>query len=224
MKYKKIFNKASEKNFIIFLLSIISYPFSRLFAQIKVSPNIITILSVITLIIGSYYLYLFKLYLFFIFFSLSIILDFVDGQVARISNQVNRSSFRFDHFTDLFKISLIILVNCLIYNKLEVWLIGFVINFLFLFYVILNHDLGYVLILKKKIFFKKKYYINNYFFRKNITRSLIIILTQFNSHSFLIFYFTPLDIMYFRLFMIYLGILFAYRINQIILTLIKIKK
>jgi len=97
--------EAAKNNIIVYILGRFSYPFSVVFAKIGVTPNQITTLSSLLAILSSLALvYDDGWKLFVLFWSLSLLLDFCDGTVARMTDQVRKTAFRYDHTSDLFKI------------------------------------------------------------------------------------------------------------------------
>ena len=82
---KKYFTKNSSTNFIILIISYISYPLSLILKKTPFSANLITLNSLFFGIFSIYFI-IFKnnFSLFLLFFYFSIILDFCDGQVARM--------------------------------------------------------------------------------------------------------------------------------------------
>jgi phosphatidylglycerophosphate synthase len=146
MKYskvvnEKIFTKIAQKNILIYWLSIIAYPFSVILSKIKVTPNQITTCSLIFCTISFYFLIIHSLKYFCFFYIISSILDLCDGQVARIKNNITKSKLNFDHLSDIFKISLILLGIGIFYNLIIIWIVVFITNSLFLFLMVL-HELN----------------------------------------------------------------------------------
>jgi phosphatidylglycerophosphate synthase len=81
-----------------------------------------------------------------------VILDLCDGQVARIKNKINKSILNFDHLSDIFKISLILLGIGIFYNLEIIWILAYVTNFLFLFLMLLHQI---IIDINKKVTIKK---------------------------------------------------------------------
>ena len=161
----KYFNNASINNFLIWLLSYLVFPISRIFAFFKISPNFLTFLSLIFTFTAFYFLINDQYFLFSLFWFLNIVFDYCDGQVARLTNKVNKTAFRFDHLSDILKISVILLGSAIYYKNENLWIVIFITNFLFLFFIILNHSTQKIVDQKKKIFIffliisnRKKFY------------------------------------------------------------------
>jgi phosphatidylglycerophosphate synthase len=70
------------------------------------------------------------------------LLDFCDGTVARMANKVSKSAFRYDHLSDLFKISLVILGVGIRYDEYLIWILAFSGGFVFLYADSLNRELN----------------------------------------------------------------------------------
>jgi phosphatidylglycerophosphate synthase len=68
------------------------------------------------------------------------LLDFCDGTVARMANKVSKSAFRYDHLSDLFKISLVILGVGIRYNETLIWVMAFSACFVFMYGDALNRE------------------------------------------------------------------------------------
>ena len=140
MRNNIYFNSASINNALIWVVSILVYPISKFFAFLKIKPNSLTFFSVIFTVLAFYFLIINQYFLFLFFWLLNIIFDFCDGQVARISKNVNKSLLRFDHLSDVFKISIIFLGTAIHLKDESLWILIFSTNFFYLFYVILNHS------------------------------------------------------------------------------------
>ena len=218
------FNNASINNVLIWVISLLVYPVSKLFIFLKISPNSLTFFSIIFTAIAFYLLINEQYYLFSFFWFLNIVFDFCDGQVARITKKVNKSAFRFDHLSDIVKISLFLLGLAIYYKNDDLWVIIFITNFTFLFFIILSHST------QKTTDFKKKnnHFFFNYFKTENILiaiiKILIPVITKFNGHSLLLFFFLPISIKICLIILIYFNILFIFGIFKTINQLIKTAK
>ena len=76
------------------------------------NPNIITAINIIPSIISLYFLYNTNYFLFFIFLIIRIILDCLDGHVARKYNKITNFGDKFDHYTDLIFYLILITLLC----------------------------------------------------------------------------------------------------------------
>jgi len=85
----------------LFKRRLIILPLSKLFYKIKLKPNHITVFMLICSILASSFLIFFNSFILFsIFIFLTMILDGVDGTLARISNQVTSFGGFFDSTLD----------------------------------------------------------------------------------------------------------------------------
>ena len=92
--------------------SMITYKFVDIIANEKMEPNIITISNIIPSFLSLYFLYHHNYVLFIIFLVIRLILDCLDGHVARKYNKITNFGNKLDHYTDLiFYIILIILLT-----------------------------------------------------------------------------------------------------------------
>jgi phosphatidylserine synthase len=121
---KKFFTKTTEINFLMLGISYLVYPLSFILVKLKIRPNLITFVSLLLTIYASYEFTLGNFKLFGFFLILSILLDFCDGQVARISKFINKTAFNFDSLSDLLKIFIIILSSAIYYNTKLYWIIS----------------------------------------------------------------------------------------------------
>lgn len=93
-------------------------PMVRLCIKLKISPNMVTAISVNVLIFGFYHLFHDSVLLFALCWVVYFVLDCVDGCLARASNQVTMFGDWFDHTRDF--IALMILLLILAYkNKIS---------------------------------------------------------------------------------------------------------
>ena len=218
------FNSASLNNVLIWVISLIVFPLSKFFVSIKISPNNLTFFSLLLTIFAFYYLINDNYLYFTLFWTGNVILDFCDGQVARLSRKVNKSAFRFDHLSDIIKISLILLGLAIYYKNDNLWIVIFITNFNFLFYIILNHSVQKTVNLNKK----NNHFFFNYFKSENILiaiiKILIPVMTKFNGHSLLLLFFLPINIKMCLIILIYFNILFLFGILKTSNHLIKTTK
>ena len=160
-----------------------------------------------------------NLYGFISFWFFSYILDYADGTLARMTNSVGKTALRYDHISDLLKISLIFLGFGLYYNDHAIWILTFSSAVFYLFYTVLNHQLSFIqkLAVNSSILLNTKKNKNyNYQFlkqkrleRKNQLKlifknipfpkklilhllNLLLTIIIINGHTLLIFFFIPL--------------------------------
>ena len=114
--YNKIPSKFLFKYFFIPL----AWPITFLFVNLGVSPNQATLIRLVTHIIAYLFILLGNFLLGYILIYLAIILDCVDGQIARTTNRATFFGKFFDGWLDcLFEISFIFFVSLAISTKDE---------------------------------------------------------------------------------------------------------
>jgi phosphatidylglycerophosphate synthase len=178
---KYVNNQAVLYNPIMIFLYRISFPLSILFNYLKIKPNTISFFSLFFCLISAFFILKNNSFFFALFWSLSILLDFCDGTVARLSNY--RSNFRFnlDHYLDLIKITLIVLIFSIEYNDKSIWIISCLFIFLMFFNEVVSFDLSKIssnfLITEVK----------SYNFLFIVYKSLYTIFFTFNAHTLFIF-------------------------------------
>jgi predicted neutral ceramidase superfamily lipid hydrolase len=132
---------AAKNNIVIYLIGRLSYPFTVLLVKIGFSPNQITTLSIIFAIFASASLIFDSGWTWFLLcWTISLLLDFCDGTAARMTGQVRRTAFRYDHTSDLFKIFIVILGVAIRFDDVWVWIIALSVVFFVMYYTVLNHD------------------------------------------------------------------------------------
>ena len=142
-RFLKYGNKHCSVSPIMALMYLIAYPIALLFSKIRIKPNLVTFFSFLFSTFAFASLCYSQILLFFIFWLIAYLLDFVDGTLARMTNQIRTKALRFDHHSDLIKIFLIFLGFGVYFDKINVWVMCFISACLYLFYTILNHDLNY---------------------------------------------------------------------------------
>lgn len=198
---KKYFTKNSSTNFIILIISYISYPISLIFKKTPFSANLITLNSLLFGIFSVYFIIFkdnFSLFLFFFYFS--VILDFCDGQVARMKRTVNKTEFDLDTNVDLLKNCIIFIFIGFFYDDAFYWICTCLLIFLYT-YFIKTH-----LIISK---IQKSKNINNNIKKINILVHLKIIFLSINAHTFLIIPLMLINLKYAFIILIYMCGLFG---------------
>jgi len=214
---KYINHKGVDSNFILLLIYRIAYPFAVLLHTLKFTPNQITTTSIFFTILGFFSLTSSLNSIWFIsFWSLAILFDFCDGTVARMTLNIGKTEFRYDHISDLLKISLIILGIGIHYNNYLVWVISFISVFIFLFSDLLNYQLDYALNKKevknnRKVSNKLKHAILNARLRNSsglvaiivkndtlfkVVKNIYTIFFTVNGHTLFIFIFAQYSLAY----------------------------
>lgn len=119
-----------------------AYPFALVLRILRLSPNQITTLSLLSAALAAYALTLQLDAWFYLFWAGAVLLDFCDGTVARMTGEIRKTAFRYDHSSDLGKIFLVILGCGCRYESTQIWVLSASAIFFFMFYMVLNHDLG----------------------------------------------------------------------------------
>jgi len=141
----------ADVNVIQLLMYRIAYPFAVLLNKLHLSPNQITTLSLTFSMLAFVALVADEGWVWFsICWGVSVLLDFCDGTVARMTNRISKPAFRYDHMSDLFKLFLMFLGTGLRYDTNLVWLVSSSVLFLFMYYTVLNHELNNVRKLAEK--------------------------------------------------------------------------
>lgn len=120
-------------------------PIATIAKKIGFTPNGLTLISCIFSVLAFASLVISNLYSFVAFWFVAYILDYADGTLARMTNSKGKTALRYDHFSDLLKIILIFLGFALYYDNQIIWILTFGATSLYLFYTILNHELGNVI-------------------------------------------------------------------------------
>ena len=170
---------AIEANFIMFYLYKITFPISIFFYKIKISPNVISIFSLLFGLTSSLFLlFNFKL-IFTLFWLFSLILDFCDGTVARLSKTKSNLNFNIDHYFDLIKISFFFFIFSFSNkNNITITLLILLIYFLLFFIEILNTDLAHI---------RNGLNLTNVSNKSSILYKVYTILFSFNAHTLFLF-------------------------------------
>jgi phosphatidylglycerophosphate synthase len=131
-------------NILLYSMYRAAYPFASFLNSLKISPNVITTLSLVSSILSFIVLVFDDGYiLFLVFWAMTILFDFCDGTVARMSDNISKSAFRYDHMSDLFKVSLIILGTGIHYNEQLIWILTFAAAFVFNYADMLNREINF---------------------------------------------------------------------------------
>lgn len=104
----------------------------------KLTPNFVTAASLLTGIFACVSLGFQNVGLFFMFWTTSYLLDFVDGTLARMTSKLSSFPLDIDHFSDLIKLSLMFIGFGLYYSETVVWLLSSLAMFGFLFWDSIN--------------------------------------------------------------------------------------
>lgn len=145
--YAGYVNKAAvENNSVLLLMYRLAYPFAFLLNRLRISPDQITTLSVLSAIVAFLSLLLHASAAWFcLFWGLAILFDFCDGTVARMSSRIATRAFRYDHMSDIFKMSLVVIGVAIHFDDVILWGLCSTFVFVHLYSEIVSHDLRHVL-------------------------------------------------------------------------------
>lgn len=122
-------DKIAKEVPLIKLLYFLSNPVSQIFYYFSISPNTITTLSNICLILSCIFLMsIDNIFLFTLSYFMSIILDLSDGVVARATQRTTTIGAYYDYVSDRFKIILFILCVGAKYADNFIWITCFYTN------------------------------------------------------------------------------------------------
>jgi phosphatidylglycerophosphate synthase len=244
-KYLSFANKgAVEHNPILACLYAVALPLALLAKKVRLTPNTVTLWSLIFAALAFFALAISDAILFTVFWLLAYVLDFVDGTLARMTGQVEMSAFDFDHISDILKITIIFLGFGLYFRDDLVWILSFLSSALYVLYTLLNHELNWVRksknITKKTQtatkpspeksnfpdqFFTIKRNFQLYFLtrpnQKKITQVLITTFTVIHAHTLLIFFLIPLNLYFAYVLLTYFLTLICYQMLDRVLQLKK---
>ena len=133
-----------QENIVSYCLFYIAFPLVYLFRLLKVSPNVVTTLGNLAAILAFVFLLgsgtsLIAALLWF----LSVLLDHSDGALARVTERVRKHKFRYDHFSDILKISFLFLLISLIHENNLVVICATFNSVMFLFREVLLLNLNF---------------------------------------------------------------------------------
>ena len=123
------------------LIYTITRPILILAIKMNLSPNFITTLSLIFSIASLLLAITFQnITIYIVSNIISVLLDYVDGPLARSMKRTRKSEFRYDHYSDLIKINIFVFSIAFFYGDKLVNTISQLFIILFLLFTILNHD------------------------------------------------------------------------------------
>jgi phosphatidylglycerophosphate synthase len=197
------------------ILYFITRPILRIANIIGISPNGVTLASLLSALAASMTAIYFKnLVLFILLNTVSVLLDHVDGPLARLNNQVRKYEFRTDHYSDLIKIVFFTCSLTLFYNDWLVDIVSRVFIIIFLLFTIINHDHNHIV---SKI--------DSGVHKEQKPKSkLVIFLTEFEGAMYLIIIFSSINKYTLIAALGYNLILLIIYISKISVNLIRIQK
>jgi phosphatidylglycerophosphate synthase len=172
------------------------------------TPNQITLFSLLSSLVAFAGLALNQINFFFLFWALSVIADFADGTLARLTS--NFSKFRFDHYTDVFKIGIVLLGMGIYFENPEVWLSTSFAMFSFFVFTSLN-DSKSVKLPPQQTYKGTKVRPETGNQSKSRLRDIrsvtLVTLFTFNGHSLLLFFLIPLNEIFAVAALLYIGVI-----------------
>ncbi|MFA5879140.1 MAG: CDP-alcohol phosphatidyltransferase family protein [Candidatus Margulisiibacteriota bacterium] len=133
-------NQATKTIPVLWLFYISFIPLTKVLIFFKITPNIITTVSNIFVLIACYFLFIPASPIFFsIFWLLALGFDVCDGMVARKCKLATANGSFYDHTSDQLKLIFLFLTIALKYNDIVIWTIAFLSCSLFLFLGVLNN-------------------------------------------------------------------------------------
>ncbi len=192
----------------------LAYPFAYQLNKLNFSPNLITSLSLVFSILAFAALVFDQGYMLFcLYWALAVLLDFCDGTVARMANKVSKRAFRYDHMSDIFKISLLLLGVGIHFDNLAYWILSSTLIFTYTYSEILTHDSKNISTRnslsdppvhqaqsiaaqtdKKRLrerFLLIGFVTQQFPMAVSVARQIYIVLTTFNGHTLLVFFVLP---------------------------------
>ena len=134
--------KAVGNNILLLFMYRLAHPVAYTLNTLGLRPNHITVISIIAALVAALALvHRGNEWLFCFFWSLSLLMDFCDGTVARMSNLKPKSAFRFDHNSDLVKISMLMIAVGWREEETIIWLLVCSALFCFLYYSTVSEEL-----------------------------------------------------------------------------------
>lgn len=179
-----------SENFLIWTVYQLTKPVAKCFGSLGITPNVLTFCSLLLVAISNYFIIIQGHHMIFtLFWIIAIFLDFVDGQVARMTNKTRKHSFSFDHTGDLAKICSTFISISIRYQSNYLWIITTLAICTVLFSDKLNADLAYALKDKSESSLTqptKK--------RNCVITNVYTIFFTFNSHSLFLFPFALVNV------------------------------
>jgi phosphatidylglycerophosphate synthase len=209
--------KLIKSSFLNYIMYYISSPLVYLSCKFKLTPNILTTVSIFFSILAIYFLKINNILFFQASWFFSLLLDYSDGPLARKTKTFSKK-FNYDHLSDLFKISLITSSFALFHQDFK----GVSISFLFIFLLLFNEIIVPVGV--RNLLPNQKSIITTYFTSRT-SGGIVKLLQQlyntifiFHGHSLLLFLVAPKSPLITQLILSYFSILL---LKSIIIKLIK---
>ena len=199
------------------LIYTITRPILILAIKMNLSPNFITTLSLIFSIASLLLANTFQnITIYIVCNIISVLLDYVDGPLARSTNRIRKSEFRYDHYSDLIKINIFVFSIAFFYDDKLVNTISQLFIILFLLFTILNHD-HYYKIDRKQVRNQKRSPVNK---KKH---PFIRLITEFDGPMYLLLILSSVNRNLLIFMFVYNSILFVLYLVKISHYLLKIR-
>lgn len=186
-------------NLLLLAMYRFAYPFACGFNALGLTPNQLTTLSCITAVAAAAALALHApAWAFVLLWGGSLLLDFCDGTVARISGRVSRNAFRFDHMSDLAKVSIVIVATGWRHQDGAVWLLSCAALFAFLYYAVISQELKALRLHAAALAVQGQAREDASNFQGRLPRPLRVIyaaLATVNGHTLLVFFALPFGLL-----------------------------
>ena len=124
-------NENVNHNFLQFIIYKTAIPIAIIFKRFGFTPNGVTFLSFFLCLVSSYFLLCEQIIFFLVLWYSSHFLDYVDGTLARMTNNKTKILLRIDHMSDLIKIHITLISICIHYNNIGVWISFSLFNLIF---------------------------------------------------------------------------------------------
>ena len=124
IQQKGFIQEVEKYNFVVVFLRLLSLPIVKFSIKFNLHPNLLTLTGFFSGLVSIYFLYVNINYLFIFFWSLSCILDYADGTLARITKKVSHFGYLFDMISDRVKLILLIAICLSIYNETFLFQLG----------------------------------------------------------------------------------------------------
>lgn len=230
------FSQAAVNNPTVLLLYYIGWPLVIFFEKIKIDPNFITLLSLfLTSFSFLYLLNLENLIYFFVIFFFSIILDHVDGPLARRTKKLTNN---IDHNCDIIRIFVMHFGLSIKFNFTLIFVLSIISIFVFLVHEYLNNlqkiksqkvksqNIKRNKIYKQEMIRDKNIlikFIFNIFIVGSVLKFFYRFCTTLQAQAVLIFIISPINILYCKIVLFYFIFVCAFSsikiVNKLRITL-----
>lgn len=213
---KQHFNRKaiSELPFLVVLYYAAS-PIVWLAFRLGISANQLTLMSLLAGAASFAALAMGSASFFVTLWTISYLLDFVDGPIARITGSARKFIVRKDYLADLFRIGLLPAGFGLFYDDNIVWIAAFFATFGFLFYSVVgnavsknaSHDL---MVVQPAVQVDRKIptgFVDRVFGNRPRLRMVVKPFFEIHSHTFLLYFFVPFSQLIGTICLVYVAVL-----------------